>query len=557
MGKASARVHGVWPEACDLLGPLFRIASIIGSLLFIAHPLSATAGNLDSSYDMNVLVIKYLHLNRSNSVIDTNIEDYPWAYKHDYQKTNEFVDNQVEAMRLAAEESTRYQLYAYPPCPSDVILCPPGTYPEYQRPQPSLRYHVIDTREHSSYGDTLPFRPNGHVDYPRIMRDPGLNICDYVDYRGVREVWILKPPHQTRFNHWESFMSGPIVNTGNGGPEDVPVCRTTYRVYTHTYDRWDLFTEVWGHQIERELEHVDPKLFRRFNSPCAGVYHSDCAPRDASQVIGAGDSENGYFYGEYFKNTGEETWPPMGMRVPNLVRYDLEINFDWGQGSPAPLYLSPDHFSVRWTARLRPPARGDNDYTFYASTDDGVRLYVDGKKVIEHIVRESKSSVTLDGSKMFEIKMEYYEVGQGAMAQLRWSGPGIPWEPKMGGCGDMHTAPNGRWAYDRLNEDANYSDCINWEPDVMNRAADDPAPHLVSCANWSCNSTEGIESPTMQDILDNGIRQYSIWHWQNMPGRKNLKYYQGRKLRNWWDIHGNFDAVMRCNKSLVDVAWCQ
>lgn len=557
MDRISAKISGNWPEARGLAARLFHIALMVGSLWFVAHPSGATAGNLDSSYAMNVLVIKYLHLNRSNNVIDKNIEDYSWAYKNDYQKTSEFVDNQVEAMRLAAEESTRYRLYAYPLCPADVIICPPGTYPEYQRPQPALRYHVIDTREHSNYGDTIPFKSDGFVDYRRIMRDPRLNICDYVDFRGVREVWILKPPHQTRFNHWESFMSGSLVNTGNGSPEDVPVCLNTYRVYTHTYDRWDLFTEVWGHQIENELEHVDRKLFRRFNSPCAGVHDSECAPRDASQIVGAAYTENGYFQGEYYKNTAEETWPPAGMRLPNLVRDDAEINFDWGQGSPAPLYLSPDHFSVRWTARLRPPAPGANEYTFYASTDDGVRLFIDGENIIEHIIHESKQGVTLDGSKLVELKMEYYEIDEGASAQLRWSGPGIPWEPSIGGCGDMHTAPNGRWDYDRLNQDANYSDCMNWDPDVKSRAPGDSALQLVSCANWSCKGAEGIEAPTMQDILENGIRQYSIWHWQNMPGRKNQKFYQGRKLRNWWDIHGNFDAVLRCNKSLVDVPWCQ
>jgi hypothetical protein len=64
---------------------------------------------------------------------------------------------------------------------------------------------------------------------------------------------------------------------------------------------------------------------------------------------------------------------------PYFVRNDSSINFDWGDGSPGS-GLRRNNFSVRWT---RQPRFDTGVYRFIVTADDGMRLYVDGKKVLD------------------------------------------------------------------------------------------------------------------------------------------------------------------------------
>lgn len=65
-----------------------------------------------------------------------------------------------------------------------------------------------------------------------------------------------------------------------------------------------------------------------------------------------------------------------------LTRLDASINFDWSTGSPASGIIGSDTFSVRWIGHLRPQTT--NDFTFYTVSDDGVRLWLDNRLVIDN-----------------------------------------------------------------------------------------------------------------------------------------------------------------------------
>jgi beta-glucosidase len=116
--------------------------------------------------------------------------------------------------------------------------------------------------------------------------------------------------------------------------------------------------------------------------------------------------------GEYFNNdelSGQ----------PALVRTDERIAFHWGEGS----YIDSgpvDHFSVRWTGYFI-PATGD-DYKFYVSADDGVRLYVNGERVIDDWQRHGETldtySQRLEAGKAYKIRLEYFEGVGTATAQF-------------------------------------------------------------------------------------------------------------------------------------------
>jgi len=105
-----------------------------------------------------------------------------------------------------------------------------------------------------------------------------------------------------------------------------------------------------------------------------------------------------------------------------INRIDPEINFDWVDGSPDSS-LQADSFSVRWTGELE--VEFSETYTFYANTDDGVRLWINNELVIDRWVdrrapTEAKGTIDLIGGQRYPFVMEYYESGGNAVAQLSW-----------------------------------------------------------------------------------------------------------------------------------------
>jgi beta-glucosidase len=116
--------------------------------------------------------------------------------------------------------------------------------------------------------------------------------------------------------------------------------------------------------------------------------------------------------GEYFNNDALEG-------KPALVRTDEKIDFHWGEGSyteNGPV----DHFSVRWTGFFTP--KTEDDYRFYTSADDGVRLYVDEQRIIDDWQRHGETldsaSLHLQAGKAYKIRFEYFEAVGTATARF-------------------------------------------------------------------------------------------------------------------------------------------
>ncbi len=140
-----------------------------------------------------------------------------------------------------------------------------------------------------------------------------------------------------------------------------------------------------------------------------------------SSAIGSGLG----LVGAYWSNvTAAAFIVPTFNVAPSLVRTDAVVNFDWGNGSPDPK-ISADDFTARWTGSVQP--QFDETYTFYTSTDDGVRLWVNGQLIIDEWVdqgvTEWSGSIQLNAQQLYNIRMDYYENGGGAGASLSWSSP--------------------------------------------------------------------------------------------------------------------------------------
>jgi beta-glucosidase len=117
--------------------------------------------------------------------------------------------------------------------------------------------------------------------------------------------------------------------------------------------------------------------------------------------------------GEYFNN--------MDLSGKSFLnRIDSTIDFTFGSNSPAPGILE-DKFSIRWTGKIIPP---DTIYHIGTSCDDGSRLYLDGKLLIddwiEHGEKPIGAEVKLIPGKEYEVVFEYFENMLGACARLTW-----------------------------------------------------------------------------------------------------------------------------------------
>lgn len=105
---------------------------------------------------------------------------------------------------------------------------------------------------------------------------------------------------------------------------------------------------------------------------------------------------------------------------PVLIRQDSVIDFNWGFGSPAQA-LGNDMFSVIWTAS---PHFNEGTYRFYATSDDGVRIYVDDKLVVDgwsiHPGQGYFGDIYL-GAGHHSVRVEYFEHSEVALIKVHWT----------------------------------------------------------------------------------------------------------------------------------------
>jgi alpha-D-xyloside xylohydrolase len=138
-------------------------------------------------------------------------------------------------------------------------------------------------------------------------------------------------------------------------------------------------------------------------------------PIPAARLFAA-DGKPGGLTAEYFN----------GQDLKNAVaaRIDPQVDFDW---KAAPIAgLGQENFSVRWTGFVQ--AEGGGEYTFTTTSDDGARLWIDGKQVIDdwniHAARVDRAMVRLAPHSRHSVRMEYFQGTRDAVARLGWRPPG-------------------------------------------------------------------------------------------------------------------------------------
>ncbi|MHC4146252.1 MAG: PA14 domain-containing protein, partial [Planctomycetota bacterium] len=104
-----------------------------------------------------------------------------------------------------------------------------------------------------------------------------------------------------------------------------------------------------------------------------------------------------------------------------LTRIDPQVDYPNG-ASPPDDKFGTSNFSARWTGDVS--AQFTETYSFYTITDDGIRVWVNGKLIISnwthHGDTEDTGTIDLVAGQSHGIEIEYFQAGGGSIAQLGW-----------------------------------------------------------------------------------------------------------------------------------------
>ncbi|MBD0424648.1 glycoside hydrolase family 2 [Streptomyces sp. TRM S81-3] len=130
--------------------------------------------------------------------------------------------------------------------------------------------------------------------------------------------------------------------------------------------------------------------------------------------------------GEYFSMSapGARDFAELGGTL-----LDPQINFSGLTSTFQELTGRTEHTTARWTGQIEAPATGD--YTFYATGDNGFRLFLDGEPVIDHWQpdwdnEQTSVPIRLTAGEKHDFRLEMFQDFGGANMFLRWSTPTTP-----------------------------------------------------------------------------------------------------------------------------------
>jgi beta-glucosidase len=166
----------------------------------------------------------------------------------------------------------------------------------------------------------------------------------------------------------------------------------------------------------------------RLGSAVQVVYAQGCAMRGDQTSLdpavlappGAGRGVHGLF-GEYYDNPDLQGFP-VAERIDQRIEVSLGRQPAADEIALLPKGIKPQNFSIRWAGSLTPEKTGA--YEFSARADDGVRLYIAGKLLIDgwtQMPRTGKqATIALEANHAYPIRIEYVQRTGAATLRIGW-----------------------------------------------------------------------------------------------------------------------------------------
>lgn len=232
------------------------------------------------------------------------------------------------------------------------------------------------------------------------------------------------------------------------------------------------------------------------------------------------NKQSGGLTAEYFK----------GLNFENLLytKVDPKIYYKWRIGAPD--NCPADSFSVRWTGEILTNYPGEHE--FIIQTTDGVRLWIDGKIVIDGWDNATRNNynakVKLEAGKKYSIKLEYVEISGEARIILTIFQPVKKPEP------GTFSIKNGKYRHVYLPSGCKWMDFWNGKSyeggnSIMANAPFDIMPLFVKAGSiipmgpFIQHSTEKSPDPLEIRIYPGADGQFTLYEDEN----DNYNYEKG------------------------------
>ena len=236
-------------------------------------------------------------------------------------------------------------------------------------------------------------------------------------------------------------------------------------------------------------------------------------------VIGTGNG----LLGSYYTNTA--------LSGTAIQQVDAGIN-----NQPPPPGIPRDNWSARWEGEIQASHTGT--FTFHTHADDGIRLWVDGKMLINQwLIRgstEDTATIELEAGKKYALKVEYYQAVAGLDYRLFWTPPHgfktiVP-RSQLYAAIDLGNVGNGTGLLGNYFKNVQLSGAPIERLDAQ-ISTQDPPQGIGEGANkekWSARWNGQVQATqtgefTFHTIADDGMR---LW-------------VNGQKLVDDWNVHGS------------------
>ncbi|NGM84866.1 glycosyl hydrolase [Paenibacillus sp. 7124] len=247
-----------------------------------------------------------------------------------------------------------------------------------------------------------PNAPNGYAD----AYDPYYPGADKVD---ILAADIYNNDYQQPY--YDSLLKladGKPIAIGESGELPDP------RLLAKSQSKW-VYVMTWGKML---TENNSQQTINRFMNADYTLSKEDFIQWVDKEAVAAGNG----LRGDYFTNRELEG-------KPAFSKTDANLDLSWQEGAPGEA-VNSNFFSVRWQGRLKAPGTGS--YTIKAIADDGVRVWIGGKLVIDNWALQNDvpraGTIKLKENTFYDIKVEYFENKGKADIKLLWQGPGRPEE---------------------------------------------------------------------------------------------------------------------------------